>query len=178
MNYDQYGQAWTTPDELADMLYQNPDLQLDRFLVKCGGERGSVDASQYNRSVEEFYIDFPKLNYVRDIDVPVDEFHHNLQNNWRMPDEYKELDIAQWLLDKCKSDHELQRVGEELLLYQERDLFNLLRYLKYIVDTFRKKNIVWGLGRGSSVASYALYLIGVHKIDSLYYDLNINEFLK
>jgi hypothetical protein len=69
-------------------------------------------------------------------------------------------------------------VGQELLLYQERDLFNLLRYLKYFVDTMRKNGVVWGLGRGSSTASYILYLLGVHKINSLYYDLPIEEFLK
>jgi hypothetical protein len=95
-----------------------------------------------------------------------------------MPDKYRDLDIAQWVLDQCQTDAELQRVGEELLLYQERDLFNLLRYLKYAVDTFRANNIVWGLGRGSSVASYVLYLIGVHKINSIYYDLDIEEFLR
>jgi DNA polymerase III alpha subunit len=53
-----------------------------------------------------------------------------------------------------------------------------LRYLKYLVDTLRKNNVVWGVGRGSSVASYVLFLIGVHRIDSLYYDLNVDEFLK
>jgi DNA polymerase III alpha subunit len=42
----------------------------------------------------------------------------------------------------------------------------------------RKHNIVWGVGRGSSVASYVLYLIGVHKINSMYYDLDIEEFLR
>jgi DNA polymerase III alpha subunit len=82
------------------------------------------------------------------------------------------------VLGLCKADHELQRVVQELLLYQERDLFNLLRYLKYLVDTLRKNNVVWGVGRGSSVASYVLFLIGVHKIDSLYYNLDIEEFLK
>jgi DNA polymerase III alpha subunit len=69
-------------------------------------------------------------------------------------------------------------VGQELLLYQERDLFNLLRYLKYLVDTLRKNNLVWGVGRGSSVASYVLFLLGVHKINSIYYDLSVDEFLK
>jgi len=48
----------------------------------------------------------------------------------------------------------------------------------YIVDMMRKNNLVWGVGRGSSVASYVLYLIGIHKIDSLKYNLNIEEFLK
>lgn len=180
MNYDQYGQCWTTPSELADMLYQDPSLPIGNFLVKAGGGSQDAwdDANQYNESIEKFYADFPKLKYIRDINLPVDEFHQQQQAHWRMPDEYLNMDIAKWLLDECKSQAELQRVGEELLLYQERDLFNLLRYLKYMVDTFRKNNVVWGLGRGSSVASYALYLIGVHKINSLYYDLNIEEFLK
>jgi DNA polymerase III alpha subunit len=42
----------------------------------------------------------------------------------------------------------------------------------------RSSNIVWGVGRGSSVASYALYLIGIHKIDPIKYNLSINEFFK
>ena len=42
----------------------------------------------------------------------------------------------------------------------------------------RKNNIVWGVGRGSSVASFVLFLIGVHKINSLYYDISIDEFLR
>jgi DNA polymerase III alpha subunit len=95
-----------------------------------------------------------------------------------MPDEYKQLDIAQWLLDKCQTQEELQRVGKELLLYQERNLFPLLQQLKYVIDTWRANRIVWGVGRGSSVASYVLYLIGVHQINSLYYDLDIAEFLR
>jgi DNA polymerase III alpha subunit len=100
------------------------------------------------------------------------------QNNWHMPDEYKNLDIAKFVLDQCKNDTELQRAGTELLLFQERNLFPLLQYLKYLVDTMRKNNIVWGVGRGSSVASFVLYLIGIHKINSIYFDLSIDEFLK
>ena len=110
--------------------------------------------------------------------MTVEEFDRQNQDNWYMPEEYKTLDIAKWLLEQCKTDAELQRVGEELLLYQERNLFDLLKFLKYLVDTLRKHNIVWGVGRGSSVASYILYLLGVHKINSMYYDLDISEFLK
>jgi DNA polymerase III alpha subunit len=95
-----------------------------------------------------------------------------------MPDDYKQLDIAAYVLGLCKEDYELQRVAEELLLYQERDLFDLLRYLKYLIDTLRKNNLVWGVGRGSSVASYVLFLLGVHKINSIYYELSVEEFLK
>jgi len=64
------------------------------------------------------------------------------------------------------------------LLFQERNLFNLLRYLKYLVDTMRSNNIIWGVGRGSSTASYILFKLGIHRIDSLFYQLDIAEFLR
>jgi DNA polymerase III alpha subunit len=95
-----------------------------------------------------------------------------------MPNEYKQLDIASHVLNLCKTDAELQRVGEELLLFQERDLFNLLRYLKYLVDVMTQNHVIWGVGRGSSVASYVLYLLEVHRINSMYYDLDPHEFLR
>ena len=95
-----------------------------------------------------------------------------------MPEQYKTMDIAQYVLNQCQGEAELQRAGKELLLFQERDMFVLLRYLKYLVDTMRKNNIVWGVGRGSSVASFVLFLLGIHRINSLYYDLSIDEFLK
>ena len=100
------------------------------------------------------------------------------QSNWHLPVEYKNMDIAKWVLDQCKTEAELQRAGDELLKFHERGMFVLLQYLKYLVDTMRNNNIVWGVGRGSSVASYVLYLIGIHRINSLYYDLSIDEFLK
>ena len=61
-----------------------------------------------------------------------------------MPQEYRDLDIANYILGLCKQDHEMQRVGTELLLYQERNLFNLLRYLKYLIDTLRKNKYSMG----------------------------------
>ena len=54
----------------------------------------------------------------------------------------------------------------------------MLKTMKYIVDTLRTNNVVWGVGRGSSVASYVLHIIGVHKIDSVKYNLPIEEFFK
>jgi DNA polymerase III alpha subunit len=57
-------------------------------------------------------------------------------------------------------------------------MFVLLQYLKYLVDTMRNNSVVWGVGRGSSVASFVLFLIGIHRINSLYYGLSIDEFLK
>ena len=116
-------------------------------------------------------------NYAED-NLSVEEFDHRNQQCWFMPEEYKQLDIARHILGLCKTDAELQRVGEELLLFQERNLFDLLRYLKYLVDVMRENRLIWGVGRGSSLASYVLFLLGVHRIDSMYYDLDPQEFLR
>lgn len=170
MKYDQYGQAYTTSNELCDLLYKNPNLDISRFQVE--------DSLEYNRSVAELYAELDLLDSYHSIAMSIEEFDAVLQKNWHMPQEYKDMDIAAYVLGLCKEDYELQRVGKELLLFQERNAFDLLRYLKYLVDTLRKNNVVWGVGRGSSVASYVLFLLGVHKIDSLYYNLDIEEFLK
>ena len=106
------------------------------------------------------------------------EFDKINQQLWYIPVEYQNYDIATFVLDQCKTEEELQRAGIELLMFQEREMFPLLRYLKYLVDTMRKNNVMWGVGRGSSVSSYVLYLMGVHRINSLFYDLSIDEFLK
>lgn len=170
MKYDEYGQGYTDTKELCDLLYSKPELNINLFQVE--------DPVEFNASVDALHAEINKLGLYTSTRMPLDKYDAALQSQWHMPDEYKDLDIAKWVLDQCSAEYELQRVGEELLLYQERDLFNLLRYLKYLVDTLRKNNLVWGVGRGSSVASYVLFLIGVHKINSLYYELSINEFLK
>ena len=170
MNYDQLGIAYTTADELCDLLYQNPDIDISKICVE--------DPHKYNNAVKDFYVDLPTLERYVNQDITVEQFDRKNQLNWSMPEEYRDMNIAQWVLDQCNTPEELQRVGKELLLYQERDLFSLLKQLKYIVDTWRANNIMWGVGRGSSVASYVLYLIGVHRVNSIYYDLDIEEFLR
>ena len=120
----------------------------------------------------------PNLTPYQDTNISLEEFDKTNQTKWHMPKEYYEFDIAKWVLDQCKNESELQRAGDELIKFQERNMFILLQYLKYLVDTMRKNNVVWGVGRGSSVASFVLFIIGIHRINSLYYDLSIDEFLK
>lgn len=172
MKYDTFGQIYLSSDELCNILYQRPDIDLSQFFVE--------DWDQYNNSIKSNFADLPlvKEYHAHPTNYSTEIFHKTKQSLWHMPDDYKNLDIAQWLLDQCNTQEELQRVGKELLLYQERDLFPLLQQLKYIIDVWRENNVVWGVGRGSSVASYVLYLLGVHKINSMYYDLDIEEFLR
>ena len=170
MKIDSVGQISYNIDELVDVLYANPDVNLLRFPVD--------NPSQYNSAVAQTYAGFTAIPAYQPFTGSAEDFDLANQNIWLMSEKYKQLDVAKFILDRCQTEAELQRCGEELLLFQERDMFNLLRWLVYFVDTMRSNNIVWGVGRGSSVASYVLYLIGVHKINSLYYDLDITEFLK
>lgn len=172
MQYDKFGQSYTDSQELCDLLYKNPELDITKFQV--------TDWSQFNRAINDLHAEIPLLQAYLELDksFTLEEFDRVNQQHWNIPDEYRYLDIAKWILEQCQTEAELQRVGEELLLYQERGLFPLLQFLKYLVDTMRANDVVWGVGRGSSVASYVLFLIGVHKIDSMYYDLDISEFLK
>lgn len=99
-----------------------------------------------------------------------------------IPPHYRELNVEDYVRDLIPegkgSDVATARVELELDLFRTRNLYPVLQCLIYIIDTMRKNNLVWGVGRGSSVASYVLYLIGVHKIDSIKYNLDIREFLK
>jgi DNA polymerase III alpha subunit len=171
MKIDQVGQIVYNQDNLCDLLMQGSDLStLNGVLVD-----NTVDLETAAVILEDIptFIRYDEL-----AQVSVKEFDHRCQNTWYMPQKYKDLDIAEHVLSLCASDAELQRCGAELLLFQERDLFDLLRYLVYLVDTMRESNLIWGVGRGSSVASYVLYKLGVHRIDSLFYDLDPSEFLR
>jgi DNA polymerase III alpha subunit len=121
---------------------------------------------------------FIRYNSYAEENLTLDEFDHRNQSEWFMPQKYKELDIAAYVLELCTSEPELQRCGEELLVYQELNLFNLLRYMKYLVDLMKENNLIWGVGRGSSVSSFVLFKLGVHRVDSLMYDLDFREFLR
>lgn len=170
MEIDKFGIHHQSSNELCSLLYTNPQLDLHDMQID--------DPEQFNRSVKELFYKFKPLQKYVEHTSSIEEFDIAQQANWYMPDEYKNFDISKWVLDQCRTEEELQRTGQELLMYHERNLVPILQFMKFFVDTMRKHNVVWGVGRGSSVASYVLFLIGVHRIDSLFFDLDITEFLK
>jgi len=107
-----------------------------------------------------------------------DDYIEKCMSNWAMPEHYKELDIVRFINNRELTYQERDRVHLEIEMYRERGMIPVLRFLVYLVDLCKKNNIVLGVGRGSSVASYVLYLLGVHRVDSIKYDLDIKEFLK
>ena len=166
MRTDIYGQIIYNENDLCDLILQKPNINLNDAIIEDIVPNSSIIA------------DVPKLKFYEELKISLEDFDNLQQSNWKMPLEYKNMDIAKYVLEQCKTEPELQRAGEELLIFQEKNMFPLLQYLKYLVDTMRQHNIVWGVGRGSSVSSFVLFLLGVHKINSLYYDLPISEFIK
>jgi DNA polymerase III alpha subunit len=148
----------------------NTEQQLVEGIVKHGPDileycLTSADLSKYVNKVESERLDYP---------IPPTEIN---RKNWFIPSDYCP-DLVAMLYDRCETDDQRNRVDQELELFIKNDMYDILHVMKYIVDTLRANNIVWGVGRGSSVASYVLYLIGVHKIDSIKYNLPIEEFFK
>jgi hypothetical protein len=171
---DELGIPRFTNRDLIDIIYTG---HLDKcHVVLCDP---SDDVNRFNEVMEEQGL--PTLQKYIPIDVDRTTFDTVCQNEWFMPDNYKNIsDKELWhiLVGKCTSTDQVDRVMEEFEAFESQGMLNLLRFMLYLVDFMREKNIVWGVGRGSSVASYILYLIGIHKIDSLKYSLDWREFLR
>lgn len=153
--------------------------------IKSAVSTDTAWAEQYNNSIKVFESG-EKLDYSTEHAGDTEQYVLDCidSKNWNMPDHYKSLDIELELDGKLEAlgygsnSIQRQRVTTEYDMYKERNLIPVLQFLIYLVDVSKENNIVLGVGRGSSVASYILYLLGIHKVDSLAYNLDIKEFLK
>jgi DNA polymerase III alpha subunit len=97
---------------------------------------------------------------------------------WNVPHAILELDLDVYFAEKVTTVEEALRVAEELALYRERKMEPMLRFMIHLVNVMKENKIVWGVGRGSSVSSFLLYLAGLHSINSVKYNLDIKEFIR
>ena len=172
MTVDEYGQVRYSIREIIELLYHRPDFDLSEIAIE------KTENQKYNQHCEELLEEMQVLSDHNALTENVEDFHQMRLNTWFMPDEYKTFDVEEYCLDYCETTQEMQRVKDEMMMFEARKLVPVLQYIKYLVDTMRTNKIVWGVGRGSSVASYILYLIGVHKIDSIHFALDYQEFLR
>lgn len=155
------------------------------MLMTKATEQQGIELLYRNRDISNIPFDtidrFNTFCDELDIEQLVTDIEYNKAFN--IPQYYKDIDVEQFVRDLIPTSGQdvniiTARVDMELEQYKARNMYPVLQLMIYIVNTLRKNNLVWGVGRGSSVASYVLYLIGIHKIDSLKYNLNIEEFLK
>jgi DNA polymerase III alpha subunit len=139
-------------------------------------DKTSENIKQYNRLVK------PKEQ------IRIKQSIDRIEKVWILPKPYDTLNVVDHVIElyvkrisSYKTDREelkrMERITNELALYTKFNLMDVLRVLIYIINTLQKNNLVWGVGRGSSVSSYVLYLIGVHDVDSYKYELDISDFL-
>lgn len=171
MKVNMYGQAILSSDQLRELLLQGKNI--GHLNVVRDDDILLYDKFQDSLLKQKtVFLDAPEEV------LSFDDFHTLKSDEWIFPTEYQQIDVYAWLIDKCKTQEEIARVNEEYELYKERDLIMLLRLFIFLVDYMRKNKFIWGVGRGSSVSSYILYLIGVHKVDSLKYNFDIKDYLK
>ena len=136
MKQNNFGELVFSENDMCDLLMQGHNIDSLKHVVVDQTVNLKELVMHIERPSSLLTWAFP---YNQGTSVP--EFHSTQQMNWHMPKEYKQLDIADYILGLCTTEAELQRCGEELLLYQERDLFNLLKYLKYLVDIMTENKI-------------------------------------
>jgi DNA polymerase III alpha subunit len=166
-----YGQAILSSDELRELVLQGKNI----------GHLNVVFDDDINMFLK--YQDQLLNDAIVFLDRPeellsFDDFHKQCADQWIFPELYQKMEILPWLLKKCQTQQQIDRVRLEYQMYIDRDLEMLLKLFIYLVDYMREKSFVWGVGRGSSVSSYILFLIGIHHVDSIKYSLDIKDYLK
>ena len=165
-----HGDCVYDEQSVIEHLYQNPSYDISQLYIE--------NTQQYLSALQELGLDLPIIQgEPRNREKPAD-FDLKMQSQWHMPDSHAQIDVLKYLLDRCQTEAERDRVRVEYELFQKKNFTKVLQFLIYFVDTLRANNVVWGVGRGSSVASFCLFLIGVHKINPLLYHLDHREFLR
>ena len=152
---------------LREMLYNNISISG----VYC---REPLDQTEWESA--SIINDDPKLGPI----YTNEEQYNGIPwfQHWVTPYPYNSIDIEDWCYNKCSTEFEIERVIQEMDEFKSRGMLPILRHLVYVVDTWRSNNIVWGVGRGSSVCSFVLYLIGINRINPLDFNLDISEWMR
>lgn len=149
--------------------------QLPKFLI-AGGKLSDISLTATTPDINDMIASLP-------VNVDPPEIGkrklRELSLAWTIPQEYKSIDVVQLvesLIETESEEKRRERLAVELGLYIEYGMTDVLRCVVWIIDQFREKGIVWGVGRGSSSASYILFRLGLHCVDSVKYDIPVDEF--
>lgn len=168
---DEYGNTAFNMDGAIDLLMKGGEIPGIQVLDEPGFHH-------FNQLCKEFDHPEDSVVFYEAPTVSVQEWDADKQSKWFIPEPFASIDVLNWLVARCTTEEQGIRILEEWKLFEEKGMENVLRFMIYMVDHLRSNDILWGVGRGSSVASYILYLIGVHRIDSIRFGLDYREFLK
>jgi len=155
-----------------DGSYTLTDRQLaDRLLQHINIDNCFID--NYTK-----YVDLYNLISSKKIDVKY--CNNELDTSWNIPEKYLNIDLREYCISRSDYKNNIikNRIDKELDLVKDAGLTDLFRSIIYILDYFKSNNIIWGVGRGSSCASYLLFIIGLHSVDCIKYNIDEKEFFK
>lgn len=183
-------------------LHLNKSIQLTNRVLHFDGD-STVDVEflygfllsgnkieEHRLFVDELTDEIQSYNDLFDHKLCKKEQLNGYDYSWNIPKKYRKMNVKKFIMDKLTdelSDNEfsdsemterIKRVKKELKLWKKFGMFNLLKTLIYVIGVFNKNDVVWGTGRGSSCCCYVLYLIGLHDVDSVLYDLDLKEFFR
>ena len=133
-----FGDCVYSEDAVIDLLYADPDLDIAKI---------PTEAEQYNKALAELDINLPRLPDKIERTGTVAEFDQTNYAEWHMLESYAGIDVKTYLLERCSTDAERERVAAEYTLFESKGFTKVLQFLIYFVDTLRANNVVWGVGR-------------------------------
>lgn len=173
---------------LVEKIDEYGDIHIDIEDVIQGLLEGTVPSNVYvdnNNEIEKYRKSCQQSNktplkLLNPIEhhLPPKEYLLSKSKSWMVPEEYFNIDIIDYLLERCSNEIEQIRMVNEMNEFINRDQVEILHVLIYLIDEMNKHNIVWGVGRGSSVACFIFYLIGLNRINPLDFDIDYKEFFK
>ena len=159
------GVIGVAPDQVPEMLIRG--ITISKLRVLTSDDDVELFNSLSSDEKLEIYSDIEDLE---------------LSYKWLIPEEYASIDLdvyVQNLIDALPAN--ISEIGEirlqnELQEFKRRNMLDFLRAIIFIVSVLKSRNIICGVGRGSSCASYLLFKIGLHAVDCLKFNIPLTEF--
>lgn len=166
------GSSSHNSNDLANMFLNLQEMDWDKLFVS----EIDKDVKKFNAIADKKF----KIKYKIDSIIP----------QYTIPEKYLSIDIfnyackkllkhvEEYSFDDIEIENRIDRIHKEMDAISECGMTELFQGVIYIIDEFEKNGVVWGTGRGSSCSSYILYLIGLHEVDSVLYDLDHRDFFR
>ena len=119
---NEHGDVIFSEEDALELLYTNPDFDIAKLFFD--------DTEKYSSALKELGLNLPSIN-TAPARESLAEFDNKNVNNWHMPEKYYQINVLQWLLERCQNDEERLRVQIEYDLFEKKKLPRLWFFLDY-----------------------------------------------